>query len=281
MIKVSKITHREQDRLKLDFPYSIEISGKIKQIENATWSKTHKAWHIPFTEEAYKSLKEMLPELVYSEFEESKSNAIETQSESIKSSEIKTEKQNIKGDRNCIEIEVIGRKIILKMPKNDADIKFINTLKYSRWDWRMFCWEIPNYPGNLDLINDYFKDRIDELVIHDNFDISINKETRILGNKELIIIKTKTGRLKLIFGFDNDLRELIKTYPYHSWDAKNKWWTIPFSNKYLNEIQTVALEAGIKVSYEEEPAGSKGLKRMSAFDIPNYRECPEEMILKL
>jgi len=223
----------------------------------------------------------MLPELVYSEFEESKSNAIETQSESIKSSEIKTEKQNINGDRNCIKIEVIGRKIILKMPKNDADIKFINTLKYSRWDWRMFCWEIPNYPGNLDLINDYFKDRIDELVIHDNFDISINKETRILGNKELIIIKTKTGRLKLIFGFDNDLRELIKTYPYHSWDAKNKWWTIPFSNKYLNEIQTVALEAGIKVSYEEEPAGSKGLKRMSAFDIPNYRECPEEMILKL
>lgn len=281
MIRVSKINHREQDRLKLDFPYNTEISGKIKQIKNAAWSKTHKAWHIPFTEEAYKSLKEIFPELVYPEFEKNKQNAIETQSESIKPPEIKPAKQNINGERNCIKIEVIGRKIILKMPKNEADIKFINTLKYSRWDGRMFCWEIPDYPGNLDLINDYFKDRIDELIIHDKFDISINKETRILSNKEILIIKTKTGRLKLIFGFDNNLRELIKTYPYHSWDAKNKWWTIPFSDKYLNEIQTVALEAGIKVSYEEEPAESKGLKKISAFDIPNYRECPEEMILKL
>jgi site-specific recombinase XerD len=145
----------------------------------------------------------------------------------------------------------------------------------------MFCWEIPNYPGNLDLINDYFKDRIDELVIHDKFDININKETRTIGNKEIFIIKTKTGRLKLIFGFDNELIKLIKTYPYHSWDAKNKWWTIPFSDKYLNEIQTLSSAKGLKVSYEEEPAGSKGLKKMSAFDIPNYRECPEEMILKL
>jgi len=223
----------------------------------------------------------MFPDIVYSEFEESKSNSIETQSEAVKQDEIKTVKNKRKDDWSLIKIEVIGRKIILKMPKNEADIKFINSLKYSRWDGRMFCWEIPDYPGNLDLINDYFKDRIDELVIHDKFDININKETRILGNKEILVIKTGTGRLRLIFGFENTLRLLIKSYPYHSWDAKNKWWTIPFSEKYLKEIQAVAHEVGIKMNYEEEQAGSKGLKKMSAFDIPNYRECSEEMILKL
>ena len=37
----------------------------------------------------------------------------------------------------------------------------------------------------------------------------------------------------------------------------------------------------MKVSYEEELLGSKGVKRISAFDVPNYRECPTEMILKL
>jgi len=167
------------------------------------------------------------------------------------------------------------------MPKNDFDIKFICSLKFSRWDGRMFCWEIPNYPGNLDQIKDYFNNRIDELVIHEKFDISVHNETYTIGNNELLIIKTRTGRLKLLFGYQNALRLLIKKIPYCSWDAKNKWWTIPFSEIFLNQVQALALETGMKVTYEEEPATSTGVKRMSAFDIPNYRECPEEMVLKL
>jgi len=281
MIKVSKINHRGQERLKLEFSYNSDISNKIRQIQNAAWSKTHKAWHIPYTKEAIEELKKLFPDIVLPRIQETEAEINETKTEVIKTSEIKTEKQTIKDDRNHIKIEVIGRKIILKLPKNMADIKFINTLKYSHWDGRMFCWEIPNYPGNLDLINDYFKDRIDELIIHDKFDISVGNETRTIGNKELIIIKTKTGRLRLIFGFNKAILMLIKKYPYHSWDAKNKWWTIPFSEKYLNEIQTLALEAEMKVRYEEEKAESKGLKKMSAYDMINYRQCPEEMILKL
>ena len=55
MIKVSKINHRGQERLKLDFPYNTAIADKIKQIGNAAWSQTHRAWHIPFKEEAIKN----------------------------------------------------------------------------------------------------------------------------------------------------------------------------------------------------------------------------------
>ena len=75
--------------------------------------------------------------------------------------------------------------------------------------------------------------------------------------------------------------KLIKKYPYHSWDTKNKWWTIPFSEKYLAEIQALATENGFHVIFEEEPEGAQGVKRVSACDVPNYRECPQEMILKL
>ncbi|MFH2142563.1 MAG: tyrosine-type recombinase/integrase [Bacteroidota bacterium] len=281
MIRISKIIHRDQERLKLDFPYDVNISEKINKKLNGLWSKTHKAWHVPYTEEVLEELKEMFQDIVFDENIEKKVKVYNTKTDATNHYEEKANLHKKIYDRNIIKIEVIGRKIILKMPKNDADVKFVNTLKYSKWDSRMFCWEIPNYPGNLDLINDYFKDRIDELIIHENFDISINNETRTVGKKELIIIKTQTGRLKLIFGFENDLRKLIKSYPYNSWDAKNKWWTIPFSEKYLNEIRSFALEAGMKVSFEEEKKGSEGLKRVSAFDIPNYRECPEEMILKL
>ena len=276
MIKTEIIVHRDQQRVKLDFAYDSSISNKIKQIEGAAWSKTHRAWHIPCNQQSIDQLKVHFPDLVLPE--------LFKKEESIPPEPVSPVKANetvVKNNRNSITIEVIGRKILLKLPKNESDIKFINTLKYSRWDGRMFCWEIPNYPGNLDLIKDYFNDRIDGMVIHESYDINVNSETRTIGNKGLIIIKTRTGRLKLIFGFDNALRLLIKSYPYHSWDAQNKWWTIPFSEKYVNEIQLLAHERGLNFSYEEELPGSAGIKRMTAFDIPNYRECPQEMILKL
>ncbi len=275
-MKAEIIVHREQQRIKLDFPYNTRISNTLKQIEGAAWSKTYRAWHIPNNQKCISHLLDLFPEVELPE-RSIKEEAI--QSNTI--SESKTAEKEIKSDRNRITIEVIGRKILLKLPKNEADIKFINTLKYSRWDGHMFCWEIPNYPGNLDLMKDYFHNRIDEMIIHDSYAIDLNSETRTLGNKDLILVKTRTGRLKLIFGFDNAMRLLIKSFPYHSWDAKNKWWTIPFSEKYVNEIQKLALENGMHMSYEEELPGSAGVKRKTAYDIPNYRECPQEMILKL
>jgi site-specific recombinase XerD len=281
MIQASRIFHRGEERLKLEFPYNATIAGQIKKIPRAAWSQTHRAWHIPFTEEAIEELLKMFPETVINCNIE-----ITPVTESLPPvpGQVPATGVSAQGsfpDRNRIKIEVIGRKIILKLPKNDTDIKFINTLKYSRWDGRMFCWEIPAYPGNLDMLKDYFGSRIDELIIHEKFDVSANTETYTIGNNELLIIKTRTGRLKLIFGYQNALRLLIKKYPYCSWDAKNKWWTIPFSDKYLNEIQALALETGLKVAYEEEAPGSSGVKRITAYDIPNYRQCPEEMILQM
>lgn len=275
-MKATIIVHREQQRIKLDFAYNSSISNKIKQIEGAAWSKTLRAWHIPCNQKSIDQLKVHLPDIVLPEILKKDESLPPEPQSALTDTEIAA-----KNDRNRITIEVIGRKILLKLPRNEADIKFINTLKYSRWDGRMFCWEIPNYPGNLDLLADYFGDRIDSLVQHDTYEIKIGNETRQAGNMEIIMIKTRTGRLKLIFGFNNSMRLLIKSYPYHSWDAQNKWWTIPFSEKYVNEIQALALENGIQVNYEEELPGSAGVKRMTAYDIPNYRECPQEMILKL
>lgn len=281
MIKASRINHRGEERLKLDFPYNNQIISQVKQINHAAWSQTQKAWHIPYTKEALNEIKMLFPDInLPSESLNADRLGVVVESTSTECvSNIAVPHSH--AERNRITVQVIGKKIILKMPKNDADIKFICTLKFSRWDGRMFCWEIPNYPGNLDLIKDYFNNRIDELVMHEKFDVSVHNETYTIGNNELLIIKTRTGRLKLLFGYQNALRLLIKKIPYCSWDGKNKWWTIPFSDIFLNQVQALALETGMKVTYEEEPAGSTGLKRMSAYDIPNYRECPEEMVLKL
>jgi len=63
-------------------------------------------------------------------------------------------------DKNEIAIELSGKSIFLKMPKNETDIQFIRTFQYVRWDNAHFKWVVPLYGKNLELIKNYFNTRI-------------------------------------------------------------------------------------------------------------------------
>lgn len=229
LMLASKIIHRGESRIKVDFPYNQEIAALIKQIHDAKWSKTFGAWHIPYSTSTFNQLKSLFPEIEYpNKLSANRNDTVENMivpaiidEKTMKVTENKDIKLKLKS--KGIKVEVIGRQIVVKMPKNEADIRFINLLKYSRWDAKQFCWIVPNYPGNLDLINDHFKDRISELIIHEEFKAktSANAQKTIKTN-ELLIIKTNSRRLKLIFGFNKELSYLLKKMPFHTWDAVNK-----------------------------------------------------------
>ncbi len=270
-MKISKIRHREQDRIMIQFPFDKEKMTIVKQIEGVAWSQTLKVWHIPYAIESYEKLIKLFPEVDGSILELSKPKALPGKEEI-------TILPSIKKD---VSLEVAGRKIFVKLPKNDDDTRFILSLRFSKWDKKDWQWIIPNYPGNLDQLKDRFKLRINRLIIHETNNINISGIERQIGRNELFIIKTLTGRLKLIFGFDSEFTNLLKRFAFYRWDDTNKWWTVPYSEKYLAEIKELALTKGMKITYEEEPKGDKGIARVAPGDIPNYRCCPEEMVNKL
>ena len=271
-MKASKIIHKKEPRIKVDFPFNQEIALKLKQIPDAKWSKTLSAWHIPYTKEAFELLKSLFPEIEY----QKKVLSIET----VKNKNLPFT-QNYKNQK-AVSVMVFGRKIAIKLPKNEIDTRFILGLRYSNWDAKQFCWTVPNYPGNLDLIKEYFKERITDLIINEEIETSNNDNVqRKIGKNDLLIIKTTSGRLKIIFGFNKELTKTVKNIPYHTWNAENKWWSIPFAHKFLEEIKTVANTQNISLIYEEEENDTNKKSRISPFDIPNYRSCPNEYILKL
>jgi site-specific recombinase XerD len=175
-----------------------------------------------------------------------------------------------------VKIEVINRKILIKLPKNEDDIKFIKTLRYFKWLKNDYLWEVPDYPGNLDLIRDYFGKRIADIKIHNRIDIQPgNENARSIQTDEVLMIKTRQGRVKIIAAFNKAMISAIKEIPYNKWDAKNKWWTIPFSESFVKRVTDVCELQKLKVISEEEPSGEAGTKRISPLDIPNYRRAPE------
>ncbi|QQS29235.1 MAG: tyrosine-type recombinase/integrase [Sphingobacteriales bacterium] len=274
MIKASKILHKEEPRIKIDCPYNLEFIALLRQIEGAKYSQTHRAWHIPYSKEAYEKLQSLFPKILIEKSEKAEKTKVASaicQKEKVSSPYI-----------SSVLVEVAGRKIIIKLPKNELDTKFILALRFSKWDKVQKVWIIPNYSNNLELIKEYFKDRISKIIVHKEIEIKTNKETvHLVEAKDVLCIKTSTGRLKLIFGFNKVLTIAIKKMPFWSWDSKNKWWTIPFTDNLLVQIQEVAKSEGLNFSFEEEKADSNKVARKTQFDIPNYRPCPEKMILKL
>lgn len=145
-MKAYKIIHNGESRIKVEFPQNQAIAALIRQIDDAKWSKTYKAWHIPYTIDAFNKLKSLFPEIEYpnkiSSVKAEKHLAIpevrlEPEVQAKFSAQIPTK----------VYIDVIGRQIIVKMPKNEIDIRLVSAIKYSRWDKTRFCWIIPNYPG--------------------------------------------------------------------------------------------------------------------------------------
>ena len=182
-----------------------------------------------------------------------------------------------------IKIEVFERRIFIKLPKNEKDIAFIRSLTYSKWDSTWFHWVIPNYPGNLELIKTYFNIRINSIIEHSGEKVSLPSiENPIIKKRnEVILIKSATNRLRIIFGFNKELMFAIKKIAYHSWDGKNKWWSIPYSVHFQNLIESKIIELGLTFSFTEETKTEIENKRISPFEISNYKYAPENFILKL
>jgi integrase/recombinase XerD len=189
-MKTTKINHKNESRIKVDFPYNQEIVRIFRQIKDARWSRTHKAWHIPDTSEASQKLCLLFPSIILEDFsiDDNQKASYHSVDENMvkipldnnpKASQHSGDENIVKNsfpisstyiDFSKIYVEVIGRRILVKMPKNDTDVKFLTTLRYARWEKTFFLWSIPHYPGNLEMIKNYFGSRIFDLKIHEEID---------------------------------------------------------------------------------------------------------------
>ncbi len=274
-MKASAILYKNEKRIKIEFPYSSGDTKRVKEIADAKWSNTLKSWHIPYSKVAFERLMKLFPDIEIEKTVEQKAEVKIVHADS-------KEKSAQIPKSLAVEIYVTGRSIKIKLQKKDIDMRFILSLRFSRWDKKNYYWVIPNYPGNLDLLKEYFKGRISVLEILEDIEVeSSSGDARIIGKEELLVIKTNSGRLKLFFAYDKIIFSKLRTYPYSNWNSKNKFWSIPYQEVYLQELEKFAQENNFKWIYEEEKNESGIVKYVPERSDKEYRKCPEEYILKL
>ena len=269
-MKASKIFYNNEPRIKVDFKFNYESVAAIKKIPDSKWSKIHNAWHVPYDKQTFELLKEKFIELDY----EGKAT--------VTKSSANSESININQIISDVFIIVHGRNISVKLPRNEQDTRFILGFKYSRWDKKQYYWTVPNYGANLILLKNYFKDRNPNIEVYSDSEIFASYDVkRSVEPNQLLIIKTISGRLKLFFNFNNTLTRAARAIPYSKWNPRNKSWSIPYTERFLLEIQTIAKFQNLDITLEIEKGESEKAPRLTRSDISNYRTCPEEFILKL
>jgi len=272
-MKASKIVFGQEPRIRLDFTFDREVIRKIRTIPGVTYSAMGKIWHVPYTPEVFAQVKRLFPDVDYQGKQGGKGTPV---SEAVRPGSSEP------GIQENVDIEVLGRTIIIHLPKNQPDIRFIRSIRYSRWDKKQFCWIIPNYPGTLDLLLEYFQGRIRNLTEHEFLEVSgSTEEERRIRKDEVLIVRTLSGRLRLTFVHNLMLIRCIKALPYHRWDTQSKRWTVPYSAKILDELRSIIEKECLRVIYEEESGQTEKAPRISPHDVENYRRCPPEYRRKL
>jgi integrase/recombinase XerD len=184
--------------------------------------------------------------------------------------------------RNAITLEVAARRLILRMPKNDTDVQFVLTFNYTIWNPGIKAWIIPHHKSNLEIILNYFGSRLSSVIQQPTYDFTDpNSGVRTLQKETLLVIKTRNNRLRVLFAYNELLTATLKTIPYTRWDPKNKWWSTPFSEGIKLQLKAAAHSQSLDFQYEEDSTDDTKAARVTPYDIPNYRSCPDSFIEKL
>lgn len=298
-MKISKITHRHELRIRVDFQYNPDTVALLKQITDTKWSKTLKTWHVPYTKEAFAQLKALFPDVEYNSLKENQ-DANELPTPRLITNQItvpeKTEpiapqqapvitstsnEHPLPKWQQGISIDITDKHIFIKLPKNENDIQFIRSFKYAAWDSHNYCWIVPNQRNAADRIKGYFSPRmpvVKEYTQQNDYRETIEKPE--FAKDELLLINNSNKGLKVYFCYNKELAFEIKRIPYCRWNAEEHHWAVPFSEKFIAEIKQIAKQYNLNFIYKESQK-SKIKPRTSRHDIKNFRVCPAEYIAKL
>jgi len=63
ILTIDKVVHRGMQILLLRFPFDKQLINMVKQLPNAAWSKTRKAWYVPYSERMIDAIKKLFNEV--------------------------------------------------------------------------------------------------------------------------------------------------------------------------------------------------------------------------
>jgi integrase/recombinase XerD len=273
-MQVSKIIHKTQTRIKVEFAFDLEKQQLLRQIPDTKWSKSLRAWHLPYEKTAFNKLKGLFPNMVIQANDPiSKSQVLNNQPQL----NIENTSKPVKQTDDKIKIVVTARAIHIHMPKNQNDVTYVKKILYHRWHNTQNCWIVPNYGANLENLKLYFGQRLGVLEEIMSEELNTHSIKYDRAKNEMLVVKTDSNRLNVWFDYKEDCGRKMKQFPFLKFDKKTKMWSLPFNEIYIKDLENIAANA--QMTFKYLIAVSK--RKTNPSQIPKELNCPAEYIAKL
>jgi site-specific recombinase XerD len=311
-IRIRKVEYENQTWIGVTVPYRQDYLDKIRQIAGRRWEPGLRCWLVPYSKEVYRQLKTLfsllvaegqppVPAVPGASDEPGKEAARRT----APVDERRTGEPAIYpvaategAPQAVVKVGFTGKKIVLQLPKHETDIRFLRSLKYSRWDPVSFSWLVTESGPNKELIYAYFGNRLREVIIEKpGTPTAVRTHAGTAGEAgvqppqpaclpvvkpdTLLIAHYMTGRVRLIFRFASSLVTLIKTFPYAKWDNLNKWWSVAYSDIVLAQLTGYCRQHGWQLEQKQDEQANFKKNRPETGLLPDRREVPEPFIEKM
>jgi site-specific recombinase XerD len=150
---------------------------------------------------------------------------------------------------------------------------------------------------NCNLIRTYFGTRLEELVFtaQKRVDEAVSGGASVgveatqpapapfpmVKKDTLLLVPYMKGRIRLIFRYDPALITLIKSFPYHSWDQDNRWWSVPVWDLILHQLEQFCFQRGWQLEHKQDEREALMAQRKKVDKTLYSREVPESYLEKL
>jgi len=104
------------------------------------------------------------------------------------------------------------------------------------------------------------------------------------GHQKHIVraVQYQSGRYRVIAFYNPLLVSLLKVFPYAKYDKATKVWSVALEEKQKKALQDFCKMNGLTMVWTDDHLQKQLLKpRRKAFEISNYRVCPDAMLEKL
>lgn len=258
MLRISKIFFEGEYLIGVDAVGDSGLNWRVAKLSVSYWVEELGCWVIPYTREAYGELVRLGVKI----------SVVEDNDDSMVRAKGKVVDDNV-------VINISESRIFLNFAKNDTDIAFISSFKFSRWSSVHFRWEVPNYNNNEELILKYFKGRPVSVVRHEGVsdelgdgDVAVSKDVATFYYDDRFIF--------LACFYDERIVAFSKPIFGSSWQKSDKLWRYPFTTenaKFLHR-QLEELDYKIKWIKRDRFVEEKRAKQISF-------TCPEAMKHKM
>ena len=153
----------------------------------------------------------------------------------------------------------------------------VSQSRYAHWDNANRQWIIPNYGKNLELIENYFRNRT--VSVNRRQDEMIVESKQGIAEADILKAQNIQNRLlRIYFVYNRALIQDIKKISLIRWYSSENCWTLPYNEQNVESLQKLAQAYGLKWEYELI-SKTEGLPRQPKH--ANYLRCPNEYVEKL